>query len=312
MTERIVHLRVDLDFRVCVDLGLPFLLREFRRRGVRATFFAVMGPDTMGAHRTRLRRPGYMKRLWSMNLCKMALMVGWTQLARLAGRTMVWSDPGALRDAVAQGHELGVHGFDHAWWAENCWSCSREELVVQVDLAVERFRRYFPDLPLVWGAPNWRCNLDAVDVVREHGAAYASDTRGAAPFYPCGVDGVRALPQLPISLPCLHELAQHGVPMTRLPETMLSLVGDGYNLLCIHGYYEGLLQRRTFLRFLDLAQEQGVRFAPLRDALSGADEPEARELGVVRVPGGFSEVSCRGDFVDENYFQQLHLQGRTG
>lgn len=302
---RTVYLRVDLDFRVCVDTGLPFLLHEFERREIGATFFVVMGPDTMGSHKSRIKKKGYIKRLMAMNPFKLAMMAGRAQLRKWNGDTMVWVDPKCLEVAEEKGHELAVHGYDHAWWAEQCWHCEAEHVQEQVDLAMDRFQRHFPGRSLAWGAPNWRCNMAAINVLKGYDIAYCSDTRGNEPFFPCDADGsASSIPQLPISLPCMHELAQLGIQHQDIPQVLVGLLQEGYNQLCMHGYYEGYIARRTLTRFLDLAIESGVSFRPLCEALPRESIPTSA-LATVQLPGGFSEVSCAESFLQSNYFEQL-------
>ncbi len=111
-----IGLRIDADtFRGTRD-GLPTLYRILRQRSIRASFFFTVGPDNMGRHLRRLVRP------------KFAAKMLRTRAPRLYGWDILWRGtlvPGpiigrrladTLRQASREGHESGVHAWDHHAW----------------------------------------------------------------------------------------------------------------------------------------------------------------------------------------------------
>lgn len=207
--------------------------------------------------------------------------------------------PRVIRRALDEGHEVGVHGYDHYWWAEHVLSAERAALKRDMDQAFQAFRACTGRDAMAWASPNWRCSAASLALVDEYGFAYAADTRGRAPFIADAGAGPARAPQLPISLPCLHEIADYldtteAGPIVR---DFASRVAPGYNVWCIHDYYEGVLRRDLFEPALDTLIRAGhaiVSMAALVRALDPAALPVCRVVNG-RVPGGRGEVSCQGD-----------------
>lgn len=81
--RKIVAIRVDVDTSVGLKKGVPKLLEIFSRYDVPATFFVVMGPDTMGKHAKRFKKKNYFKRIRKVNPFKLSnlLHISYTRTA---------------------------------------------------------------------------------------------------------------------------------------------------------------------------------------------------------------------------------------
>jgi len=64
----------------------------------------------------------------------------------------------------------------------------------------------FGFLPQSHAAAGWQINAHGLELEREHGLRYASDTRGGPPFYPVLAQGVSSCAQLPTTLPTFDEI----------------------------------------------------------------------------------------------------------
>lgn len=295
-----IGLRCDVDFGIGLARGVPYLLDVFQRRGLRATFYVTMGPDRFRRHANRLGSASYRRRIRRMNPLGMLRAFGPVYLARQA---LGW--PGSvglahgdvLRRIVAEGHELGVHGFDHYWWAEHVFEADRAALRGDMERACDALRRCAGHDPSAWASPNWRCSGASLSLVDEFGFRYGADTRGRSPFVPAVPGYTGRTPQLPISLPCLHEIGDYldTTDAATIRAEFVRHVTPGYNVWCIHDYYEGLLKRGMFTSVLDALLADGWTIVPIAELAAGltAGHVPAARLTRARVPGGRGEVSCQ-------------------
>lgn len=304
----ILYLRVDVDFNLCLTRGVPYLLDLLDSAGARATFFTVMGPDTMFRHTKRLGHKDYHKRLSKFRLTKLARHVALPYLrSRFVGVGVGSACPDILKEIVARGHEVAVHGFNHARWADCIYDMQESEVRPEMGRAFEEFKAVLPDEPLIWGAPNWRCNAAMFKVLDEYGVRYSSDVRGISPFYPRIGKREFSVLQYPITQPAIHELVQCSVERADIANVLWACMNPGYNLMCIHGYYEGVMERGMFKNVLGELVRRGVEIRSLRQDFEKRKDSEisACEIGRISVPGGVGEVSCQSGFETNNYFNKL-------
>jgi|GEM_PF-1610982 len=314
MSERVLYLRVDVDFNVGLKKGVPFLLDLFDRFGIEATFFLVMGPDTLFRHSSNVKQKSFRQRLRALNFLKISRHLGLPYLkSRFLNQQVALGHPQITRAIVQRGHEVAIHGYNHAAWAEQCFDMSESQTRDHMDRAFRAFASFFPEEPLTWGAPNWRCNDFMFDYLDAKGVPYSSDTRGCVPFVPTDVRTTHQTLQFPITLPCLHELIQAGIPKASIPDTLVRCLRPNYNLFCIHDYYEGLLERDLFTSVVHRLHDEGIVLRPLKQAYTATDRQNVSTstIQTVLVPGGARPVSCQEEFLTCNYFDILADTCRT-
>ncbi len=306
-TDKLIHLRVDVDFHEGLRRGVPHLLDLFDRYDVRATFYIVMGPDTLHRHSKRATNARFRRRVRSMNVFNVARHLGLAYLrSRMLDQHVGPDFPKLVHEIENRGHEIGVHGYDHALWADEVYDMEDERTREQMELAFANFESTAQRPARTWGAPNWRVNGAMFDELSRRGIRYSSDTRGSAPFFPTIGNRTYDVLQLPISLPCLHEMVQAGIPHADVPDRLLECLTPGYQLFCIHDYYEGLLERSLFEATLSRLTKDGWAFRSLHAAAEpyrATASPEA--LDRILVPGGARPVSCAASFMKNNYFETL-------
>jgi peptidoglycan/xylan/chitin deacetylase (PgdA/CDA1 family) len=304
--KRYCLLRVDVDFFTGLKKGVPALLDDLEERGLHAGFYVVMGPDTMHRHAVRVTKKGYLRRLLSMNPLKIMSTFGPRELllgSFLPPRPVGPSCPEVLRRIADEGHDLGVHGYDHYWWAENVYSAEITALRGEIDRGWGTFRKVTGRDPVTWASPNWRTTDDVVRYLASRNVPYLIECRGRSPFFTLLADGHYVkIPHLPISLPALHELRQLGLGARESVEEIIRCAGgSGYNMLVIHDYYEGLLARDAGRLLLDALIREGFSIVSPSEYLKRNQESLARlpscRLSRAHVGGGIAEVSyqCGGE-----------------
>jgi len=147
--------------------------------------------------------------------------------------------------------------------------------------------------PIARGA-GWQINDYALELEREYGLLYASDTRGGAPFLPLLARGASSCPQLPTTLPTFDEiLGVGGVDESTIADAVYSLsrtaaasaapaAAAAYaaapaaaaaqdsdaQVFTLHAELEGMLLLRAFESLLIKWQESGaeiVRMAKVHE-----------------------------------------------
>ena len=259
-----VGLRIDVDTLRGTARGVPVLLDTLRRHNIKAGFFFSVGPDNMGRNLWRLLKPKF---LWKMLRTKATSLYGWDIL--LMGTA--WPGPKigkrcreALRATLREGHEIGLHAWDHRLWQAKIDVMKSERIARELDRAYETITAILGTPPTCSAAPGWRCTEQVLLLKEKYHFRYNSDCRGDSVFMPV-VDGVRlTTPQIPLSLPTYDELlGRNGVTNENYNERLLELIKpDAMNLLTIHAEVEGGICAAMFEEFLQMAEARNIEFVP--------------------------------------------------
>jgi len=261
-------LRVDVDTYRGTRDGVPVLLRILAAHGLKATFFFSVGPDNMGRHVRRLLRPKF---LLKMLRSRAGSLYGWDILLRgtfwpgpLIGRRLGH----VIRSAASDGHEIGLHAWDHHLWQTRLGHLDRAAIREELSLGVTELTAITGARPRCSAAAGWQCNEIALLEKEALGFDYNGDCRGSSIFRPL-VGAVTCAPQIPVTLPTYDELVgANGVTDDNYNEILLGLLRPGeLNVLTIHAEVEGGSRQALFSDFLDRAAALGVRCGPLREML---------------------------------------------
>ena len=264
-----IALRIDVDtFRGTRD-GVPALCRILSEFSIQATFFFSVGPDNMGRHLWRLVHPDF---LVKMLRSRAASLYGWDILLR----GTLWPGPVIgkslkiiIRDAATDGHEIGLHAWDHYLWQARIDTMTGATIRRQLQRGVEALAEIVP--PVCSATPGWKCT-DRVLVEKERFPfVYNSDCRGPSVFRPV-VDGrPLAQPQVPVSLPTYDEvIGRNGITRETYNDFILARIHPRQlNVLTIHAEAEGISCRTMFRDFVAKALSQGHTFTTLGEILRG-------------------------------------------
>jgi undecaprenyl phosphate-alpha-L-ara4FN deformylase len=290
-------LRVDADTLRGTREGVPALCRLLAESGLRASFFFSLGPDNMGRHLWRLTRPPFLAK---MLRSRAPSLYGWDILLR----GTLWPGPmigekaaGPIRRAAREGHEIGLHAWDHHAWQSGLERMSREEIRGDLRRGAERLAEITGRPPTCSAAAGWRCDERTLLEKARLDLDYNSDCRGRSVFLPVVEGETLPQPQVSTTLPTYDELiGREGLDDEGYNGHVLSLLRpEGLNVLTVHAEVEGRSRLGLFGRFLEETRARGVEIVPLGELLGESPPPEFAPVVQGEVPGREGRVAVQGD-----------------
>jgi undecaprenyl phosphate-alpha-L-ara4FN deformylase len=282
-----VGLRIDVDTFRGTQEGVPNLLKVLAEHRMKASFFFSVGPDNMGRNIWRLLRPQFLRKMWRTKATK---LYGWDILLK----GTFWRGPligkklGHLfKAAVSQGHELGLHAWDHYRWQTHIDRMGGKEIRRQLVQGCEVIQACTGTSPDCSAAPAWRITEQALLEKAKFPFRYNSDCRGSSIFYPVVEGKTLSQPQIPTTLPTFDEvLGREGVDRKNYNEYLISLMREeSLNVLNIHAEVEGMSYLSLFQEFLQQLRVRGGHLVALRKLLPPADQIIGTVIGRQRVGG---------------------------
>ena len=201
-----IGLKVDVDTLRGTREGVPRLAALFKKHGVEATFYFSVGPDHTGRAMRRVFRRGFAQKVARTSVLKhyglKTLMYG----VLLPGPDIGHHAQAVMRTVHEAGFEVGLHTYDHVRWQDSVAGADAAWTRREFERGMHAFERVFGFLPQSHAAAGWQINAHVLELEREYGLRYASDTRGGAAFSPLLADGPSTCPQIPTTLPTFDEL----------------------------------------------------------------------------------------------------------
>lgn len=290
-----VGLRVDVDTFRGTRVGAPRLSRLLAEQDARATFFFSVGPDNMGRHVWRLLRPAF---AWKMLRSGAPTLYGWDILLRgtfSPGPRIGERLAHVIRDTQADGHEVGLHAWDHHAWQACVDGWDDRTIYRHVEQGVVALTDILGRPPTCSAAPAWRCNDRVLDAKARFPFEFNSDCRGHSVFAPVFLGSRTLQPQVPVTLPTYDELVgRSGMSGAQYYEHLVTLLEPGkLNVLAIHAEVEGASRSREFAVFVEEARSQGWTFVPLGGLAAEVPSPPPARIEKTSVPGREGWVSCQ-------------------
>lgn len=242
------------------------MLDLFNRHGIRASIFFSFGPDNSGKAIRRIFRKGFISKMMRTKAPSTygikTLMYG----TLLPAPMIVPSAPGIFVRAVDEGHDCGVHAWDHVYVQDELPGITKNEFLSLFERSAEMFERLSGSKPLSCAAPGWQISSVSLEVQEEAGLKYCSDTRGRSPFIPIFKGRSYSPVQIPTTLPTMDEiLGLPGIDDHSIGDVWLKGMDNEWNVLTVHAEMEGLSKIGVFEKFIVKAKENGTVFYTLAD-----------------------------------------------
>ena len=261
-------LKVDIDTKVGLLSGVPRLMDIFARAGVKASFYVAMGPDHSGRALARLVKPGFLQKQLRSGAAGAYGITTMLYGVALPGPIIAQAGPHLFHELLAQGHEVGLHGWDHVFWHDRMRHLPAYRIRAHLGRAWRLYKQITGQAPASFASPGWQITPTAYQALVDMGITHVSCARGRGPFRPL-VNG-RPLPlvELPTTLPTLDEiLGRDGITLDTAAAWLADQVRPGeLNVYTLHGEVEGRAQSPVLESLIARLQDRGVAFPRLVDA----------------------------------------------
>ena len=290
-----VLIRVDVDSVEGIRNGVDFYLELFDKYGFKASFFVPMGPNNaVSAGLKRAFRPSFWKQVYYMKPWQTYRLFDrqYDRSAEIGGGA-----PEVLQKIVAHGHEVALHGYDHAFISDNAYLITSEQYFSQIEQARGVYGRTLGGVPAGTGSPAWRCNENTLRVQDQLGFTYASDFIGTEPCRIKIDEYLSTTPQVPANVDNVFPLVvryrgDHDKTLDYL-KRQIDTRGD-YVAMTVHTEYEfvqfGNYMDKLF-RFMVDTGRVGERYDRLAATLEISALPE-KELSYYSYDGAVGKVAA--------------------
>jgi peptidoglycan/xylan/chitin deacetylase (PgdA/CDA1 family) len=119
------------------------------------------------------------------------------------------------------GHELGLHGYDHYNWMNQLDAKSGEEIGALIARGCELFERAFGFYPKSFASPGFKVTPGFLSVLDDFNFYYASDFVGLAAFYPEIEGKIYRTLQIPVSMRSIGEHEEIGLSDAQIQQVVM-------------------------------------------------------------------------------------------
>jgi len=258
-----IGLKVDVDTLRGTREGVPRLVELLERHGMDATFYFSVGPDHTGRAMRRVFRKGFASKVARTSVLKHYGLKTLLYGVLLPGPDIAARGGAEMRAVHAAGFEVGLHTFDHVKWQDRVARATPEWTRLEFERGIRAFEGVFGFPPESHAAAGWQVNIHVLELEREFGLRYASDTRGGPPFLPFLPAGASSCPQLPTTLPTFDELlGRGGIDESTIAGAVFdrsaSAGTGGPQVFTLHAELEGMLLLDAFESLLVKWRDAGA------------------------------------------------------
>lgn len=266
--------KVDVDTLRGYLEGVPRLLDLFKKHGIKASIFFSFGPDNSGKAIRRIFRPGFISKMLRTKAPSTYGLKTLLYGTLLPAPMIVPSRPEIVKRAADEGHDVGVHAWDHVYVQDCLAGISKKEYLELYSRADKLFTELTGRSPASIAAPGWQLSHAVLEAEAGLGLSYASDVRGFCPFLPVFEGREYPVPQLPSTLPTMDEIyGLPGVDDVTLPECWLNGMTEEWNVVTVHAEMEGISKLMVLENFLNMAEALGTEFMTLAEYAKKAPLP---------------------------------------
>ncbi len=260
-------IKIDVDTDRGTRIGVPNMLKLFNELKIPATFLFSLGPDNTGRAIKRIFRPGFLKKVSRSSVVSTYGLRTLLNGVLLPGPHIGKRNENIMRDVQKQGHEVGIHCYDHIRWQDGLANMTREEVFAEFGKARNEFQRVFGVAAKTAGAAGWQANALSLAAYDDANLLYGSDGRGTHPFFPRVDATVFKTLQIPTTLPTLDELiGRPEYPLNHLTDYYCGLLrSDQPNIFTTHAEIEGMRYLDWFKEFLQALITRGAKIVTMQE-----------------------------------------------
>jgi len=269
---RKIGLRIDVDTLKGTQVGVPKLLEILDKHDITASFFFSVGPDNMGRHLWRLIKPKFLIKMLRSNAASLygldILLAGTCWPGKGIGKHAATP----IRDSQKQGHEIGLHAWDHHGWQLNTQRWSDAKMLDHLQQGYDRLGDILGEAVRCSAAPGWRADARVVELKERFHFDYNSDCRGSAAFYPRLQNGQAGTVQIPVTVPTFDEVVGTACDMDGFNQYICdALEKQPFPVYTIHAEVEGIVMTEQFEQLLAMFKARQWQPVTLADLL--AEQP---------------------------------------
>ncbi len=296
-------LKVDVDTYEGMKKGVPNLLNLFRELNIKASFYIPFGPDQSGRAIFRVfKKRGFMKKMVKTSALKIYGLKTVLRGTLLPSIMIGSSFPEIARSIPKEGHELGIHGYNHVLWQDHLREMTVLEVKEEMERALFSFEKCLGKKPESFAAPAWLCTPTSLGFIDAFKFSYASDTRaGTYPFYPT-MEGIEFKTlQIPSTLPTLDELlGLEPVGEDLIHSKLTKEMEDHplpFHVHTIHAELEGMFFLNSFAHWLRYLKHKDYKFltcAEIKETVLKDPQKIPRSKVILKeIPGRAGAVACQ-------------------